>query len=142
MHKKLSFSNGEISDNYASILVGHFDYNQVTTLLEYKGYKLIVESCLDISLPDETTLTGPEILKLVDDKTLTLAELVAFLRGEQSEKTDDLYEFESNAWFEWRSEYGDWSSDSFDTMYESLDDNIKQLTAFLNEDGVEIERID
>ncbi|MBH0048767.1 hypothetical protein [Pseudoalteromonas sp. SWYJZ19] len=142
MHKKLSFSNGEISDNYASILVGHSDYNQVTTLLEYKGYKLIVESCLDISLPDETTLTGPEILKLVDDKTLTLAELVAFLRGEQSEKTDDLYEFESNAWFEWRSEYGDWSSDSFDTMYESLDDNIKQLTAFLNEDGVEIERID
>ncbi|GAA61261.1 hypothetical protein P20652_3138 [Pseudoalteromonas sp. BSi20652] len=69
--KKLFFDNGEISDNCASSLVGHYNYNHVTALLEYKGYKLIVESCIDISLQDETTLTGPEILKLVDDKTLT-----------------------------------------------------------------------
>ncbi|MBH0056531.1 hypothetical protein I6F65_06130 [Pseudoalteromonas sp. SWXJZ94C] len=142
MNKKLSFNNGEISDNYASILVSHFDCSQVTTLLEYKGYKLVVDSCVDISLPDETVLSGPEVLKLVENKSLSLNELIAFLAGEESEKTDEIYEFEACAWFEWRSGNGDWASEPFDTMYESLDDNIKKLSELLEEEGLELEHID
>tara|TARA_B100001059_G_scaffold43542_1_gene35523 strand:- start:7759 stop:8190 length:432 start_codon:yes stop_codon:yes gene_type:complete len=137
MNKKLVFKNGEISDNYASILVGHSSYEQVTVLLKHKGYELVVESCVDISLPNETILTGPEALQLVESESLTLTELVAFLRGDGSDKTDDVYEFESCAWFSWRSESGDWSSEPFDTLFESLDENINKLTEILNNEGVE-----
>lgn len=136
MNDKLIFSSGEISDNYASILVGHSNYNQVTTLLRYKGYELVVESCVDILLPNESVLTGLEVLKLVENEELSLQELVEFLRGDESDITDEVYEFESCAWFTWRSEAGDWSSEPFDTLYESLDENIKQLAQILNDEEI------
>ncbi|MBB1335874.1 MULTISPECIES: hypothetical protein [Pseudoalteromonas] len=132
MNQQLVFKNGQVSDNYASILLGHQDESYVTPIMEYKEYELIVESVVIILLDDDTELMGTEVLTLVDSGHCTLAQLINFLAGEEVEEMQE-FEFISSAWFAWQSKHGDWSSEPFDTVYESQDKNITTLNELLNE---------
>ena len=132
MNQQLVFTNGQISDNYASILLGHQDESYVTPIMECKGYELIVESVVIILLDDDTELMGPEIVTLVESGLCTKTQLIDFLAGEEVSELDS-YELISSAWFAWQSKHGDWSSEPFDTVYEAQDKNIATLNQLLNE---------
>lgn len=127
MLNQLVFNNGEISDNFASVLLSHDDFNQVTVLQVYKHYELIVCSCVEVLDPDDKTLVGKELFKLVENNRLSADELIAFLRGDEINADNELYEFESCAWFEWRSTTNDWVSAPFDTLFEHAEKNIELL---------------
>lgn len=130
MNNKLTFTNGDISDNYASILMAHDLPNKSTILLEHKDFELIVEDCVSIGTPSGKTLTGTAILTLVTNGICSKSELIAFLSGECINCLSE-YEFENCAWFEWRSKSGNWSSNTFDKIFESKEKNIELLNSFL-----------